>query len=245
MARPADPRRALRAVRPRALRATLGARAERRALARLCADASALVLTYDDGPGARLTPRLLDLLGRRGAPATFFALGGRADLAPGVLDRAVAEGHEIGCHGYAHVDALDCAPGAAASDIERGHGALARWLAPGALYRPPHGNLSREAAAALARRGARVGWWTVDSGDARLGRPTLARTVAAVEREGGAVVLMHDFDRGPHDLDREQTVLDLTGALLDLAERRGLVPCTLGDLLARDGAGRPASRVRA
>lgn len=237
MALPAELRRGLRAVAPRAARATLGARVGRRALARLCADASALVLTYDDGPGRRLTPRLLELLDSRGAHATFFALGGRAGAAAEVLDKAVAGGHEIGCHGHAHVDAICCAPGAAATDIELGYRALARWLTPDALYRPPHGNLSRESTRALARRGAQVGWWTVDSGDALPDRPDPTGTLAAVARAGGGVVLMHDFDRGPHDRDREQGVLELTGALLDLAERHGLVPCTLGTLLAGQGTG--------
>jgi peptidoglycan/xylan/chitin deacetylase (PgdA/CDA1 family) len=54
-----------------------------------------LALTYDDGPTG-LTPQLLDLLRRRGARATFFMLGRHAQLRSDIVDRVVAEGHDIG-----------------------------------------------------------------------------------------------------------------------------------------------------
>ena len=69
-----------------------------RLLARKCSDRRTLVLTYDDGPGAGATPRLLDVVATHGARVSFFALGSRAEEAPEVLDRAVREGHEIGTH---------------------------------------------------------------------------------------------------------------------------------------------------
>ena len=48
--------------------------AERR-LAEHCRATGSVVLSFDDGPGPRLTPKLLDLLRELSAPATFFALG--------------------------------------------------------------------------------------------------------------------------------------------------------------------------
>ena len=59
-----------------------------------------------DEPGPALTRQtdaLLTLLDEIHARATFFVLGMAARAHPGLLDRIVAAGHEIGCHGDAHL----------------------------------------------------------------------------------------------------------------------------------------------
>jgi peptidoglycan-N-acetylglucosamine deacetylase len=206
--------------------------AQRRSLRRRCAGSGKLVLSYDDGPGTRLTPKLLDALAGRGARATFFPLGSRAPAASAVLDRAAVAGHELGCHGYEHVNPIDSPPGAAERDIELGYRALARWVEPQGLFRPPYGKLSSASWRALRRRGAPLGWWTVDSGDTMLATPGVDPVVSAVAQAGGGVVLMHDFDRDPPEPERERFVLELTAALLDLAGGRRWTVSTLGELLA-------------
>jgi polysaccharide deacetylase family protein (PEP-CTERM system associated) len=56
------------------------------------------------GPAlARQTEALLTLLDELGVRATFFVLGMAARAHPSVLERVVAAGHEIGCHGDQHV----------------------------------------------------------------------------------------------------------------------------------------------
>ena len=205
--------------------------AQRSWLRRRCARTGHLVLSYDDGPGTRLTPQLLDCLADREARATFFPLGNRAREAPSVLDRMAAASHEVGCHGYSHVNAAECPRGAAAQDIDLGYRALAPWVDPRGIFRPPYGKLSGESWRAVRRRGAPLGWWTVDSGDALLEPPRMEPVLAAVERGGGGVVLMHDFDRDPPEPERERFVLELTAALLDLADRRRWTVATLGQVL--------------
>jgi cellulose synthase/poly-beta-1,6-N-acetylglucosamine synthase-like glycosyltransferase/peptidoglycan/xylan/chitin deacetylase (PgdA/CDA1 family) len=63
-----------------------------------------IALTFDDGPDPRWTPRLLDVLRRHGAHATFFVVGARAAENPALTRRIVREGHELGSHTYTHVD---------------------------------------------------------------------------------------------------------------------------------------------
>jgi peptidoglycan-N-acetylglucosamine deacetylase len=62
----------------------------------------ALVLSFDDGPDAEWTPKILDVLKSRGVLATFFVVGVNAESAPDVVRRMYAEGHEIGNHSYSH-----------------------------------------------------------------------------------------------------------------------------------------------
>lgn len=47
-------------------------------------------------------PRILDILGREGVPATFFVPAVAAKLYPDEQRRVIAEGHEIGLHGWIH-----------------------------------------------------------------------------------------------------------------------------------------------
>lgn len=57
------------------------------------------------------TPRLLELFQQRGVHATFFTTGDVARTHPQVVERIVAAGHELGCHGDTHTrfSALDAA----------------------------------------------------------------------------------------------------------------------------------------
>ncbi|MBX3593203.1 glycosyltransferase [Sphingomonas sp.] len=65
-------------------------------------DPKLLALTFDDGPDASWTPKILDILEREHVPATFFVIGENALQHPGLLNRIVADGDEIGNHSYTH-----------------------------------------------------------------------------------------------------------------------------------------------
>jgi peptidoglycan/xylan/chitin deacetylase (PgdA/CDA1 family) len=58
----------------------------------------AVALTIDDGPHPTLTPRILEVLARHDARATFFVLGRNARRHPELLRRMREAGHEIGNH---------------------------------------------------------------------------------------------------------------------------------------------------
>jgi peptidoglycan-N-acetylglucosamine deacetylase len=63
-----------------------------------------MVLTFDDGPDPTWTPKILDVLKREHAPATFFLIGIQADQFAGLTSRIYREGHEIGNHTFTHPD---------------------------------------------------------------------------------------------------------------------------------------------
>jgi peptidoglycan-N-acetylglucosamine deacetylase len=203
----------------------------RRALRRLCREQGAVVLTYDDGPGRVLTPQLLDLLQDAGATATFFALGRRATTMPDLLDRIVADGHEVGCHTYDHSNAWQVSGRTAAHDLRAGYEALAPWIAADGPFRPPFGKLAPATLAAARSRGVPVCLWTRDSGDTYAAQPAPAGVVDAVMADGGGVVLMHDFDRDPPEPARVDRILELTAGLIEAARDRGLAIRTAGELL--------------
>lgn len=63
---------------------------------------NAVALTFDDGPDPEWTPAILDILKSRGIKATFFVVGAEAERYPELIQRIVAEGHEIGNHTFTH-----------------------------------------------------------------------------------------------------------------------------------------------
>jgi len=61
-----------------------------------------VALTFDDGPDATWTPRILDILRKENVPAAFFIIGENGQENPALVRRIVAEGHDIGNHSYTH-----------------------------------------------------------------------------------------------------------------------------------------------
>src|SRR5471032_1423070 len=79
-----------------------------------------LVLTFDDGPWPGTTPKVLDALKHECVRATFFLLGKNAEAHPELARRALADGHSVGHHTYAH-PLLDHMP-LANAEAEINHG---------------------------------------------------------------------------------------------------------------------------
>jgi hypothetical protein len=80
---------------------------------------------------------------------------------------------------------------------------------------------------AVRRRGAPLGWWTIDSGDTRSPLPSPSRVLDRVLRQNGGIVLMHDLERTS---ELNDFVLETTALLLDLAQRESLKIKTLREV---------------
>ena len=70
-----------------------------------------VAITFDDGPDPEWTPKILDVLKREQAPASFFLIGIQADKFSDVTDRIYREGHEIGNHTFTHPDISNISQG--------------------------------------------------------------------------------------------------------------------------------------
>jgi peptidoglycan/xylan/chitin deacetylase (PgdA/CDA1 family) len=212
-----------------------------RRLRRLCRETGTLVLTYDDGPSADLTPRVLEVLRRHRARASFFLLGRHVERGRHITEQMVLEGHELGCHSYRHRNAWKDWPWSCIDDINRGYQTLSTWAPATAPFRPPYGKLTLATSLAIRRRGARLAWWTIDSEDVKPALPDPERILRRVREECGGVVLLHDSDRQTPDAQtRARFVIEMTERLLLVARESGLVVRTLGDLLGSAADRAPA-----
>src|SRR5438128_3999544 len=102
-----------------------------------------IALTFDDGPSATLTPKLLDLLAAHHIRATFFVIGENVAEHPEIVERAAREGHEIGNHTWAHPKLGKISDDAVRRDLIRADDAIKRAIGTGpTLLRPPYGSIT-------------------------------------------------------------------------------------------------------
>ena len=194
--------------------------------------AGSFALTFDDGPDARYTAEISELLSARGHRATFFVLGAHARAHPELIARLAQDGHELANHGDDHRLLAFSLPSTVHEQLVATEEAVASancGLAP--LFRAPHGVRSPWLVHTAARRGYRVCAWDGRVFDtSNPGVETIVARVASVLRPG-AVVLLHDGDGDGRDGPRRQTV-EALGAILDVAERRGLRSVPLSSLVS-------------
>jgi peptidoglycan/xylan/chitin deacetylase (PgdA/CDA1 family) len=187
-------------------------------------DANRIALTFDDGPSAELTPRVLDVLQHYDVHSTFFVLGRRAGQNPDVLRRIASEGHELGSHGWSHRSFRglfhsqireELADTAAL--IEEASGGRPR------LLRPPFGTYADSATTIFEDMGLDVVLWTIDSRD---WDDDPAKTVETIVRKArpGSIVLLHDS---------EVATLRALPQIIGSLQSRGFELVTVSELIGR------------
>src|SRR5437660_12664605 len=65
-------------------------------------DGPYIAMTFDDGPSAANTPKLLDLAAKKHIKLTFFLVGECAAENPKLVKREIDEGHEVCNHSWSH-----------------------------------------------------------------------------------------------------------------------------------------------
>jgi peptidoglycan/xylan/chitin deacetylase (PgdA/CDA1 family) len=200
-------------------------------LKRKAVKSNSLVLTFDDGPGSRLTPAIMDLLAEHNAKATFFLLGRRIAGREEIVQRIATEGHDICSHGYDHLDYWRVSPLRTVKDIKRGWQAIdaametKRGKYP---FRPPNGRLNIISLLYLLLCRVSIVYWSVDLGDTLKMERCSERIALAAKRAGGVVSLAHDFDRS--DKNTEKLVLESTRIALATAKANGMTVLTYSQL---------------
>jgi peptidoglycan/xylan/chitin deacetylase (PgdA/CDA1 family) len=184
-----------------------------------------VALTLDDGPHPLVTPRVLDVLSRHGARATFFLLGSRAEGHPSVVRRIAAEGHELGNHTWEEECSACLPPLRFEQSLSRTHRVLTRFGAV-CLFRPGSGWTTRRIVTVAERHGYRCVLGSVYPQDARVPfRRWIVKDVLRRARPG-AIIILHE---GTIERARVTGVLD---EVLRALRHRGYRVTTVSDLLS-------------
>lgn len=169
--------------------------------------AKTVVLTFDDGPHARYTDQILEILKRYDAPAIFFHLGrnlgsvdaaGKAQLGAqaAVAKRVLAAGHQLANHSFSHpvmAKLGDAGVKSEAADTETLLDAAGR--APTALFRFPYGSRNDNALGVVEALKLRSMMWSVDSMDWAdpVPKSIAERVLAETDKAQRGVILFHDI----------------------------------------------------
>jgi cellulose synthase/poly-beta-1,6-N-acetylglucosamine synthase-like glycosyltransferase/peptidoglycan/xylan/chitin deacetylase (PgdA/CDA1 family)/spore germination protein YaaH len=181
-----------------------------------------LLLTFDDGPDPRWTPKILDVLDARGVKAVFLLIGQNAQKDPGLVRREVAAGHLIGNHTYTHPDLARVSPLRMELEINVNQ-RLLEWITgrEPRIFRPPYHSdeaLDQAQNAQVIGHAAQMGFLTlgqdVDPEDYAQRDPDVIVQRVLDGAAKGSVILLHDGGG-----DRSATLAALPRILDGLAAR--------------------------
>jgi peptidoglycan-N-acetylglucosamine deacetylase len=172
-----------------------------------------IALTFDDGPNAAWTPKLLDILANHEVRATFFLLGSRAKADPELVRRMVTAGHIVGNHSWDHPNMARSSPKVIQEQLRRTQDLLEQ-IAGAAVkfFRPPYG-ARRPAVFRIAREmGLTVVLWNAMTAD--WSEPSAQRIASQITnrierlRQMGraANIVLHDGGHGDPAANRAPSV---------------------------------------
>jgi peptidoglycan/xylan/chitin deacetylase (PgdA/CDA1 family) len=187
-------------------------------------DGPYIAMTFDDGPSATLTPKLLDILAAHHIKATFFVLGEMVAEHPEILARAAREGHEIASHSWSHPNLAKMSQEGVRSQLQRTDDEIktAAGKRP-TLFRPPYGSITeRQKRWIHDEFGYDIILWDVDPLDWRRPGPAVVRNRILKETRPGSIVLSHDIHPG---------TIEAMPSTFDELEAKGFKFVTVSELL--------------
>ena len=203
------------------------------------ANTSEIALTFDDGPDPDVTPKILDVLEAKHAPAAFFVIGENGLEHPQILRRIAADGFEIGNHSYTHPNLAQETPLGTELELNATQRLIEAYTGRSTrLFRAPYFGDAEpttadelEPAAIAQKLGYTIVGLHVDPGDWR--RPgvqaivdaTVAQIHASTTEHSGNIVLLHDGGGN-----REQTIAALP-QIIDRLRAEGYHFVSVADLI--------------
>ncbi|WP_042301539.1 polysaccharide deacetylase family protein [Paraburkholderia kururiensis] len=189
---------------------------------------NSIALTIDDGPHPEVTPRVLDVLDRHGARATFFCIGDEARRYPKCVEAIVARGHAVENHSQRHLHRFSLlGPAAMRREIEAAQTTLAGITGtPPRFFRAPAGLRNPFLEPALCALGLHLASWT------RRGFDTRTNDTARIAHRllnglaPGDILLVHD-GHAARDAHNRPVVLDVLPKVLEAAAAAQLRCMTL------------------
>ncbi len=208
-----------------------------RRLPEAAVQAGQIAITIDDGPDPEVTPRVLDLLDRYQARATFFCIGTRAERHPDLCREIIRRGHAVENHSQHHFHHFATfGPGRMAREIDAGQDTLTRINGQTPLFfRPTAGLRNPFLDYVLARRGLTLVSWTRRGFDTRCGDADKVARRLVHELAAGDILLLHD-GHAARTADGTPVILAVLPRLLESAQAKGLRSATLRSTLSSAAA---------
>lgn len=184
-----------------------------------------VAITFDDGPHATLTPKLLNLLAAHHMKATFFVVGENAAEYPEILKRAAREGHEIANHSWSHPNLGKMGDEGVRRELQKTDDAIKAAIGTRpTLMRPPYGSITaRQKNWIHETFGYRTIIWDVDPLDWKRPGPSVVTHRIVSETRPGSIILAHDI---------HPSTIEAMPETFDQLEAKGFKFVTVSELLA-------------
>ena len=157
---------------------------------RVATDKPIIALTFDDGPDPETTPRLIKLLDRFEAKATFFMIGETAAKYSHLVRMVSDAGHTIGNHSWDHKRMPMLRRHQRLASIWKTHTTLQPYLQR--LFRPPFGEQNWASRIDASLLGYQVVGWSVHGNDWCERNPRIIYETLMSNLSAGSIVLLHD-----------------------------------------------------
>lgn len=196
---------------------------------KIVTDEKVVALTFDDGPDARYTGQVLDILKDNQTKATFFVIGRMAERYPDVLKRIVKEGHSLGNHTWDHMNLTKVSEDELINQLEKTSQFVHETTDYAIeLVRPPYGSVNEQTASTIYKMGYDIINWSVDTRD--WDGTSSSAIVSEVESETrpGAVILLHSAGGRGGNLDNTIKALP---SIIESLQRNGYRFVTIPELL--------------
>lgn len=170
-------------------------------------DEPKLAISFDATWGAEHTPRLLEILRKKGIRTTFFLCGYWIEKYPELVTRIALEGHEVANHSLTHPHMNSLSASQIHEEILKTHKMLVDLTGQDPyLFRPPFGEYSNKVVDAVEEAGYVTVQWSVDSLDWQdLSSKQIAERVLSRIHKG-AIVLFHN--NGKYTPDAVEMIID-------------------------------------
>ena len=153
-----------------------------------------IALTFDDGPRASVTNRILDSLSQYGGRATFFMVGTNVPQNGEVIRRMLAQGCQVANHTNDHKYISKLSNEGIVSQVSAVNEKVAAvcGVSP-VVMRPPGGYVDARSLSVLGSMGMPAIMWSIDTRDwqHRNAQKTINNVLSQVK--DGDIILMHDI----------------------------------------------------
>ena len=171
-----------------------------------------IALTYDDGPNPSHTERLMEVLDRHGARATFLLIGQWAEREPDLVRSLAHEGHALGNHTWSHPTMPLHSAARIRDELRRGREAVEAagvsfsTVDGAALMRPPYGRRRPGTIRTMRAEGYVPLLWSVTCFDWRRTATVDVLVRRGCRARGGDIILLHDGSNTTPAADRWKSV---------------------------------------
>lgn len=155
-------------------------------------DINKVYITFDDGPHPENTPKILDILDKNNAKATFFMLGSEMEKFPKIVEETISRGHSIGYHSYNHVSMKKSSIKEIIRDLNYAKKISESFKYNIRTYRPPYGDLSLTGLIWVIFNKWKIVMWSKDSRDSFDSSQQIIKNVSAENLSDGEILLFHD-----------------------------------------------------